>query len=302
MNIGRYKKWILILSISFSAFTVMILVEGLTIGTVIQFFNITTGNYWIDVFLIFLAISIVSIITFYGGGYLLTPLFLYIHKKILGKKLVYGIQEKPQAKKFRGTYFKALGPALMTIHLGLLISNNIDVQELIFTPSILSYMQTSPTGKILTLMYSFPFMAAISIFLFAAAYFIIDSGIICSTKEKDDVKNGIVPTEVNSVGGYFLDVITGFAGISVIFDFISNIVPYISDLIGGNAFVFLTNTIWIVMPFFIALLLIPVYIVQDATLVKRRKFVYKFAAKLGIQGPLEDPLGIKREGEPSPNQ
>jgi len=36
-------------------------------------------------------------------GYVLVPLFLIVYKKLIGRKLLYGIQDRPDPEKFSGT-------------------------------------------------------------------------------------------------------------------------------------------------------------------------------------------------------
>ena len=63
-------------------------------------------------------------------GFLLTPLFLIVHKKIIGRNLIYGIQERPEPEKFKGT-FKAFFPALMALNFALIYVFNPTVQDLL---------------------------------------------------------------------------------------------------------------------------------------------------------------------------
>jgi len=51
-------------------------------------------------------------------GYVLGPLFLYIHKKIIGRKSIYGIQQRAKINVFKGT-FKAFFPTLLSFSLSL---------------------------------------------------------------------------------------------------------------------------------------------------------------------------------------
>ena len=63
---------------------------------------IPVSNQYIEIALIFLVICPISALL--GSlieGYLLAPTFLFIHKKIFGSKLLYGIQERPESKTFK---------------------------------------------------------------------------------------------------------------------------------------------------------------------------------------------------------
>jgi len=48
---------------------------------------------------------------------------------------------------------------------------------------------------------------------------------------------------------------------------------------------------WPFIPFLIASFMVPTFIIQDITYERRKRFTLKWAEKLGINGPLENPLG-----------
>ena len=75
-----------------------------------------------------------SIIGAFGGifiGYILGPLFLYFHKKIIGRKMEYGIIDKPQPNKFN-SYFKGFFPALMAIEFGFVVALNPIILDILY--------------------------------------------------------------------------------------------------------------------------------------------------------------------------
>ncbi|MFX1254800.1 MAG: hypothetical protein ACFFCZ_24525 [Promethearchaeota archaeon] len=68
-----------------------------------------------DLFLLFCAILLFSALI--GGliGFILSPMYLFIHQKIIGRKGIYGIEEQDQGSTFNKT-FQAFFPALMAIN------------------------------------------------------------------------------------------------------------------------------------------------------------------------------------------
>ena len=82
---------------------------------------IPSNDQYVEVTLILLVFSPISaLIGGLIGGYLLAPVFLFIHKNILGSKLLYGIQDRPQPQAFekmmRGYY-----PALLAVNINSII-------------------------------------------------------------------------------------------------------------------------------------------------------------------------------------
>jgi len=249
----------------------------------------------------------ISVIAFLVGGYIMTQIFLFFYKKLFGRRLVYGMQYRSRPERFKGALSKAFVPALLAMHIGLWVSTNQAVQEIIFVLNILIYMDPV-FRQVLTLLVSFPIVSAISMFLFAGPYFLLDSCIVHTNKDMDDVKDGLYPTEVQSVGGWYMNVIGGFAGLSILYDFAVIIVPYILKLMGMNPVILVTNITMPLMPLLIAFLMVPAIIVQDVTVKARQKYIYKVAEKMGIKGVLMNPLGedrptdAARESKPANSQ
>ncbi len=87
-----------------------------------------------------------------------------------------------------------------------------------------------------------------------------------------------IPPEVRSVGGWYLYLLKGYAGISVIFSFYTIVSEYItveSGNIGGIIF-------FLPLPIIIALFMLPAVILFDMTFEHRKKYILNFATKYGI--------------------
>lgn len=127
-SILRYKKWLIIWVIFIVLFSTMLVINAGLLGT-LEVYDVLTHNLAIDTAIIFLSIPIVCIIGFIIGGYLFTPLFMLIHKKILGRNLLYGIKEMRKPKEFKGAFLSCLFPALLAFNIGILLSDEIIIQE-----------------------------------------------------------------------------------------------------------------------------------------------------------------------------
>jgi len=288
-SFSRYKKWIIVWIIFIILFSLMVIVNSFILPP-FNIYTILTQNLWLDSLILFLSIPIVSIIAFMVGGYILTPLLLIIHKKILGRNLLYGINEIQKPKIFKGAFIRSLFPALLALNIGILLSDQSAIHDLIFTNSF----QTIPTVilQILTIVILLPLVSGLAIAAFSAAFFLIDSGIEYTNKAQKKVKRGSFPIEVRSMGGYYLYYLKGYAGISVIISIIKLIFSYLSTLQVLEFGIFLMNLIvWPIMPFTITFFLVPVAIIEDFTYERRKNYTLKWAEKLNIKGILEDPLG-----------
>ena len=176
----RYKKWLVIWIIFIILFCTTLIINAGIMGT-INIYAILTHNFAIDTALIFLSIPIISIIAFIIGGYIFTPLFIFIHKKVLGKNLIYGIREMQRPKDFKGAFMNSLFPALLAVNLGILLSDESVLYDLLFVDS---FQPGSAIYQILTLLILFPLVCGIGIGVFSAAYFLLESGIEYTNKEQ----------------------------------------------------------------------------------------------------------------------
>jgi hypothetical protein len=121
----------------------------------------------------------------------------------------------------------------------------------------------------------------LSMFFFSPAWFLIDAGIVYSTNEY--VRGKGIPDEVRAVGGWFYDYIKGYSGFSVAFSYLQLILMFFySEFRSGYPvdavmFIFILG-----VPLFITLLLIPSFILLDATLEGRIRYGRGIAMRLGI--------------------
>lgn len=206
-------------------------------------------------------------------GFALTPLFLIIHKKIIGRKLIYGIQERPEPEKFKGT-FKAFFPALMGLNFALLF---------VFNPTVQDFLRitTDPGFRwaIISLFMLLIVTFGVAMALFSPIWFLLDAGIVFTNKEK--VRNTTNPIVTRSVGGWYMGFLKGYAGISVIIAFYTFVVNLL-DQIPLDQFHFSIPLILLLLPFLLSIWSIPAVLLFEFTRERRRKFVWKWANKLDI--------------------
>jgi hypothetical protein len=75
--------------------------------------------------------------------------------------------------------------------------------------------------------------------------------------------------------------------------YVINILGEFNNPLDGG-FIAAAISLWI-MPLLISIFYLPTLIILDMNLESRRRFILKFAKRLGIEGPLEDPLNIHLE-------
>ncbi len=196
MSILRYRNYLIIYLIIFVGFISLGTFYGLR-GEGRGFIKFSPfNNSGFDSVYIFIMITVASIIGELLVGYLLGPFYLIVHKRIIGRKIIYGIQDKPKSDKFKEIFLMALFPALMTVNFALMFAFDPAIQQIaIKEPN----QQESVMVTFATLL---ALMTGISMGLFSPVWFLLDSGIVFTNKEK--VKYTAHPTEVRNVGGWYI--------------------------------------------------------------------------------------------------
>jgi hypothetical protein len=236
---------------------------------------IPINNIYVEVALIFLVFAPISaLIGGLIGGYILTPVFIFIHKNILGSKLLYGIQERPQPQTFkkmsRGYY-----PALFSVNLNsiILFSAPWVLDFLLNTEDIalggLTYTTLYVPGFFVLVIFTIGFGALI----FSPIWFLTDAGIVYSNQLR--VSGTDEPVEGRTVGGRFTDFLRGFAGFGVVF-ISEQIIP--SNLIDIIVFAVL----FFGLPIFMIISVIPSLIILNVMKERRIRFVRDVAKRMGI--------------------
>ena len=198
-------------------------------------------------------------------GFAFSTLFLIIHKLLYKNKLTYGLNTRPRPEKFKKT-FRGIFPTLLALNIALLISESIMAnQRYLFSTTIVVLL--------------FTFGPCLGVF--AGIWFLDDAGI--GYTNKLNVKDSDDFIEFRSIGSYFMPLIKGYAGISVILEIIQLFSLFTT--VKGEAGIAIIILIFFI-PVFLPLATIPTILLFDRVREKRNEFVLKQARKRGISEPL----------------
>ena len=273
MSFKRYIKPIILFFTTFGFFITLSIIAmifniGIQTTDYVKIIKFDNTGYWIlySFGMVVLAAMIGGLL----GGYILSPIFLYLHKQIVGRKMAYGIEAQEKPEKFNST-FKAIFPALASINLALFLVINEDIVN-----NFVYLEKAGGEGILITLGMLLSITVGISMFLFSSVWFLIDAGIVYSNAEK--VKNKRDLVEIRSVGGWYLYFLQGFAGIGLAFSFY----VFIITMIQRGFFKGPELPLFLILPLIITILSIPAVILLDISIEKRIKYMLKWAKKLGI--------------------
>lgn len=239
-----------------------------------------------EIFLCNFLIPFSGIVGYVLGGYVLAPSILYIHKKIFGGKLIYGIQEKPEVREI-SIFTKSFFPVMLAINIAstIIISSDGLITDLILSPLLSGFKYTSSglaLRRALSLLLLFPTAFATSMLVFSAVWFLKNAGIVYSNENK--VESISDPWVIRSVGGWFHTILKGYGGVGVIITFTSFLISSIASIIGSlvDVTLWLTLILWFTGIFLLILATIPSLILNGIIRKKSASYVRKYANKLGI--------------------
>ena len=277
MNLGKYRNK-LIISIIFYAFVMVIFLVALTMPSdAPPFSKILPGNdiMWQFAFL-FLFLSFFSMLGVISG-YLLSPLYLIIHKKIIGRKYEYSVQDIPASEKSKS--FNWLYSSLIATNLAMMLTFNPTIQDVL----MLSTLLREDVMPMLTLAVLYMITLPIAIALFSSAFFLFENGFIISTEEK--VREQGKPIEVKAVGSFYLSLLKGYAGIGVIIAYMGFVQEMVILQLPHPERQYDLISILIVLPIFPILIMfasIPAILLSQVLKNHRKKFLLRFASKIEI--------------------
>ncbi len=222
-------------------------------------------------------------------GYLLGPLYLFIHKKTIGTNMTYGIQDNLESKGFKNT-FKAFFPALMAINFSLMFAMNENIAYAIVGDIGIEYAGGDVPAITYTLIAFIVLLSitiGVSMALFSPVWFLLDAGIVYSNRERVERNNLDKPIIGRSVGGWYMHLLKGYAGIAVLLSYFQLSINYLISMFETsgeiNLFILIINVIILFpMMFLIAFASLPAIIILDMTKDKRVEYIRKWANKFGI--------------------
>lgn len=252
------------------------------------------------IFIIYLPLS--SLIGLIIGGYLIAPMILYLHKKIYGSKMYYGIQTEQREEKIK-LFSKSFFPILMAINLA----------SIFFTPTIVQFILTADVTNIFEDVSKIPMLTrfftevilltltfGLATMFFSSVWFIKDSGIIYSNKQKiEDSSEHVI---LRSIGDWFQTILRSYAGIGAIITYILVVYDFITKFIEnfglpGNIFNIPSLVLWLGMPLYLIISLIPTLIINDLLKRRRINYIKKVSNKVGIKDTAIISFEFKKESE-----
>ncbi len=249
---------------------------------------IPINNLPIELALIFILILPLSgLLGLFIGGYLLSPIIMVLHKKLIGSKMFYGVQKKSVLRSEK-IFSRSFFPILMAINLS----------SIFITPTIFNYVLeadvVNQSGGLMDLSSWISLLAesvllivtfGISIFFFSTVWFLKDSGIIYSNKVKIEKSQELFT--IKSIGDWFQTILKSYAGIGAIITYMLIVYNFVNTLIEytGDPRVFMnipSLILWLGLPFYLVVSLIPALICNDLIKNHRIKFIRNIGEKIGI--------------------
>jgi len=238
------------------------------------------------IFIIILPLS--GVIGLIIGGYIISPLILYLHKKIYRSKMHYGIQSELSADKTK-LLSKGFFPVLMAINFSSIFLTPTIVQFILSADVIIEFDVVSriPTlTRFFTEVVLLIFTFGLATMFFSSVWFLKDSGIIYSNKQKIENSNELIV--LHSIGDWFQTILKSYAGIGafitytlVVRDFITRYIENIDA--PGNIFNIPSLVLWLGMPLYLIISLVPAIIINDLIRKSRINYIRKISNRLGIK-------------------
>ena len=234
------------------------------------------------------------------GGYLITPLILVIHKKFFGLKKYYGIQPESSSSETK-LMIKAFFPVLMAINLSSLFLTPT-ILELILEADVLLEFDGIARIPVFTKFLAESVLLIITFglatILFSSVWFLRDSGIIYSNKKK--VVNSNESIVFRSIGEWFQTILRSYTGIGAIITYIVIVQDFITQFIKNyglprNMLNIPSLILWLGMPFYLTLSLIPAVIITDLIKKNRIKYIRSIGKKIGIKDSVNISFEFREE-------
>jgi hypothetical protein len=240
-------------------------------------------------FISILFLPLASLLGTITGGYLFTPLYLYVHTKIFRNRFQYGIYLKPEYKKFKFTS-QGLFASLMAINISLLLLNP-DTVRFITGNYGASLAELTPDKFTITFVVLLIFTFTFTNLLFSPTWFLMDSGILYSNKSI--LSETTKPLEIRSIGRWYEQFLKGYAGVSVVISYVNFITIFF--IAAGNNFSLFITTLIIFIPFPIIMIIpsIPALIILDLIKEKRDNYILNKARNLGITDRMDVSIDLK---------
>ncbi|MHA2392135.1 MAG: hypothetical protein ACXAEX_09190 [Promethearchaeota archaeon] len=250
------------------------------------------------IFTFYLPISSVFGVIF--GGYCISPIVLFFHKKIYGFKMHYGIQYEKSSDRTK-LISRAPFPVLMAINIASMFLTPVIIEFILnadLANEIDSVARAPSLTRLLAEINLLPITLCLTSLFFSSVWFLKDSGIIYSSKEKLQKSNESFT--LKSIGEWFQTMLRSYAGIGALITYILIIYNFITDIIQGtantkNVINILSLILWLGLPFYLAISLIPSLIVNDIIKRHRVRYIRNIGKKIGISESVEITFEFKKD-------
>lgn len=247
-------------------------------------------NTGIQVTILLILYPLVALVFSLVFGYLMVPIYLALHKKVIGRRHTYGVYNRPPQERGR---FQRLGrgfvPGLLMINFAILLVP--------FFSSFILYPHVAivdPSGGSEVTFFAFIvlllFTIILAALLFSGVWFLEDAGIVYSNKAKAEADDGV--REIRSVGGWYYQFLQGYAGVGVVFSYIVIITNFWNSVlisVGDPSTLLLLSALIFPIPIYTTLACLPAVVLLDMITPHRNAYVLKIARRLGITETIEYP-------------
>lgn len=240
----------------------------------------------IQVTILFLLYPLVILIFGVLFGYIMGPLYLLLHKVTIGRRMTYGFSSPATSED---ATFRQLGrgffPGLVAISFATMLIPYLS--NLVLYDYVVNW--GSAEVVFFTFIVSLIFTTALAAIIFAGVWSLNDARLVYSNQAKVLEAGGII--EIRSVGGWFQQLLKGYAGISVIFTYLVIITEFWNSMQGVSdpLSLILLGAIMVPIPVYAALAVLPTIVVLDLLKNHRTSFMFNMAKKLGITEEIKYP-------------
>jgi hypothetical protein len=304
MSISKYKKLIILFFVYIVFWIIIINILEILFRPAIPIALtrfLPLNDILLELAIIFIIILPLSaLIGLLIGGYLISPIILYLHKKLYGSRKHYGIQLEQRSETIL-LFSQSLFPVLMAINLSSLFATPTVVNFILSTDVTNTFdnvaripMLTKFFADAILLMLTF----GLANILFSSVWFLNDSGVIFSNKQK--IENSNEPVVLRSIGDWFQTILRSYAGIGAILTYILAVSDFITRFtanygLPGNIFNIPSLVLWLGMPLYLIISLVPTVIINDLLKKKRISYIRKISKKLGIHDTAFITFEFKKE-------
>ena len=240
--------------------------------------------------IIMMMVVIIPLVSLLGAmifGFVLSPIFVLLHYSTKKNNNAFGIDIRPEQNKSI-SISKGLFPAILAINFSLILCTNESIIDVVLTNS-------GDPNYIASFAVIFVYMIGIGYLIFTPIWFILDAGLVYSNIKDKNARSQ--PVEARTVGGWYLILFKGYAGIGTFISFYSFLSTLISIGNYSDVGAMIGLILIIGIPFFAMLGSLPAIMFLEAIKEKRNKFVRGFARKIGIKDEVEINFSIGQSGQ-----